>query len=343
MSNTERPTFTLTVCSDDHIALNAFSRAFAEMAGNSQNLTAALQSELDLSSIAAMAADELIELRSAVDDAYCNRMTRQMSKRVPTSDVTEPVTTDDEAHVAAGEEYKRRCDDVLLSRGHVTTDEDDVPPVEHADIPGTDSDGFPWDARIHAGSKKLNADGTWKKRKKPGELTDDDWVSQVEAVRAELKSLMSVPVPPPVAAPEVPVAAPEVPVAAPEVPVAAPEVPVAAPEVPVAAPEVPVAAPEVPVAAPEVPVPPPVAAPEVPVEGADIAGIPPVAPPPVSDAPTTFVELMGKLSQKYAGRINPKDLDVCAQTIELDRMQQLTQRPDLIPAFWNVVVAKYGV
>ncbi|BAM68873.1 hypothetical protein [Edwardsiella phage MSW-3] len=301
MSNTERPTFTLTVCSDDHIALNAFSRAFAEMASNSQNLTAALNSEVDKEPNVKMSHAELIEAR-----------------------------------VAAGEEYKRRCDDVLLSRGHVTTtDEDDVPPVEHVDIPGTDSDGFPWDARIHAGSKKLNADGTWKKRKKPGELTDDDWASQVEAVRAELKSLMSVPVPPPVAAPEVPVAAPEVPVAAPEVPVAAPEVPVAAPEVPVAAPEVPVAAPEVPVAAPEVP--------EIPVEGADIAGIPPVAPPPVSDAPTTFVELMGKLSQKYAGRINPKDLDVCAQTIELDRMQQLTQRPDLIPAFWNVVVAKYGV
>ena len=261
MSNTERPTFTLTVCSDDHIALNAFSRAFAEMAGNSQNLTAALKSELDLSSIAAMPADELTNLRSAVNDAYDNYVTRQMLKRVTVSNVAEPVTEED----------------------------DDTPSAEHADIPGTDSDGLPWDARIHAGSKKLNADGTWKKRKKPSDLNDDEWTAQVEAVRAELKSLMAVPVPPPVAAPEVPVAAPEVP--------------------------------------------------EIPVEG---AGIPPVAPPPVSDAPTTFVELMGKMSQKYAGRVEPKEFDVIAQEIGIDRMQQLLQRQDLIPTFWNAVVAKYG-
>jgi len=40
-----------------------------------------------------------------------------------------------------------------------------------------DATGLPWDERIHAGSKKQNADGTWKKRKGVQPVT----ISEVEA------------------------------------------------------------------------------------------------------------------------------------------------------------------
>lgn len=45
--------------------------------------------------------------------------------------------------------------------------------------PATDKNGLPWDERIHAGTKALNADGTWKKRRGVDDTT-------VAAVTAEL-------------------------------------------------------------------------------------------------------------------------------------------------------------
>ena len=53
-----------------------------------------------------------------------------------------------------------------------------------------DANGLPWDARIHAGSKALNKNGTWRYRRGVDE-------GIVEAVEAELMGLLSTPVAPP--------------------------------------------------------------------------------------------------------------------------------------------------
>ena len=53
-------------------------------------------------------------------------------------------------------------------------------------IRSCDKDGLPWDERIHASSKTLNADGTW--RKKRG--VSDAEVTQVEA---QLRGVMAIP------------------------------------------------------------------------------------------------------------------------------------------------------
>lgn len=87
--------------------------------------------------------------------------------------------------------------------------------------PNVDKNGLPWDARIHAGTKALNADGTWKKRRGVDDAT-------IAAVTAELNSVNSaapqtetpVPTPAPVETP-VPTPAPA-PVAETPVPVPAP-------------------------------------------------------------------------------------------------------------------------
>ena len=58
-----------------------------------------------------------------------------------------------------------------------------------APAPSVDKHGLPWDARIHASSKALNADGSW--RAKRG-LNDD---AMVRAVESELRALMAIPAP----------------------------------------------------------------------------------------------------------------------------------------------------
>lgn len=130
-----------------------------------------------------------------------------------------------------------------------TNDEDDGPTNDSA--PATDANGLPWDARIHAKTKGLNADKTWRKQRNVDPAL-------VAAVEAELRGSAPMPVAAPAAIPApvpMPVAIPmTAPMPAPApVPMAAAPMPVAAPAplpMPVAAMPMPVAAMPAPVAAP---------------------------------------------------------------------------------------------
>jgi hypothetical protein len=75
-----------------------------------------------------------------------------------------------------------------------------------------DKVGLPWDERIHASTKTFNADGTWRKKRGIDATT-------ISTVEAELKLLMAIPSPAPVAAaPAIPPppGSPAVPAAAPD-------------------------------------------------------------------------------------------------------------------------------
>lgn len=61
--------------------------------------------------------------------------------------------------------------------------------------PATDKNGLPWDERIHAGTKALNGDGTWKKRRGVDDAT-------IAAVTAELTGAAPAPTPEPTPAPQ---------------------------------------------------------------------------------------------------------------------------------------------
>lgn len=67
-----------------------------------------------------------------------------------------------------------------------------APPAAHptVNLAMVDSGGFPWDGRIHAGSRATIANGTWRKKQK----LDQAFVDQVEA---ELRQLMGAPSAPP--------------------------------------------------------------------------------------------------------------------------------------------------
>lgn len=71
----------------------------------------------------------------------------------------------------------------------VTNNTDDTETVNDAP-PATDKNGLPWDERIHAGTKALNGDGTWKKRRGVDDAT-------VAAVTAELTGAAPQPEPTP--------------------------------------------------------------------------------------------------------------------------------------------------
>jgi hypothetical protein len=62
-----------------------------------------------------------------------------------------------------------------------------------------DKEGLPWDHRIHASSRVFNADGTWR-------IKRNSDPAFVEATKAELRKLMTIPVTP--AAPAAPVVPP---------------------------------------------------------------------------------------------------------------------------------------
>ena len=57
-----------------------------------------------------------------------------------------------------------------------------------------DSDGLPWDARIHSSAKTQNKDLTWKVQRKPKDKEPGEWAALIGLVRTELRELMAVPV-----------------------------------------------------------------------------------------------------------------------------------------------------
>lgn len=58
--------------------------------------------------------------------------------------------------------------------------EEQVPPT-------TDKTGTPWDERIHSASKALNADGTWRLRRKPKDMDEAEWAATIQRVQDELR------------------------------------------------------------------------------------------------------------------------------------------------------------
>lgn len=68
-----------------------------------------------------------------------------------------------------------------------------TPPATDANL---DVNGLPWDARIHAGSRERNTDGSWRVRRKPKTVEQDEWDATLARVTAELTDLMAIPVSP---------------------------------------------------------------------------------------------------------------------------------------------------
>jgi hypothetical protein len=189
------------------------------------------------------------------------------------------------------------------------TDPDDQP---NTNPPEFDSAGIPWDERIHAGTKGMNQDGTWKRRRNTSDVT---WAH----VNAELAQKT---------AGTAPAAPPAIPVP-PQVPIPAGNVdasPVPVPSPPVI-PAPPMAAP----VAATIPVPPaPAADPVPPTPPAPVAAAPvtETAPPVPQAAGMHFGIFMPKISQAMkAGKFGDADLKGYLASWQLTDVGQLASDP----------------
>ena len=79
--------------------------------------------------------------------------------------------------------------DITAPPPQVTSDIVPPPPVveDHLDV-----NGLPWDERIHAGSRTKNQDGTWKARRIPADMGQDEWEAEQERVTQELRGVLAI-------------------------------------------------------------------------------------------------------------------------------------------------------
>lgn len=186
------------------------------------------------------------------------------------------------------------------------------PPTTPAPV---DKTGLPWDGRIHASTKALNADGTWRQRRNLGE-------GVAAGIEAQLRAAMNVPAAPVSASPPPP-------------PNDANATTGSGPAN----------------AAPPPPPPPPPAESThylngqrvTEAEAAAAGGFAP--PPPPVTTPVTFPELMTYITKvKTAKGIATDQINQCVATTGLPpSLPLLAQRPDLIPAVYAAIVRLSGV
>lgn len=164
---------TLTIPNDDHIALRAFGKALEEMAlahgAEPRKTIGEMTYKLNIDTTEATAALERLngaigELMQAapqmMDDLRFEGEELHGKRKEPEVDTT-----------------AQQVESLAVLMG------DDEVQVSDAT---TDSTGAPWDERIHSASKALNADGTWRLRRKPKDMDEAEWTAFVESVKGEL-------------------------------------------------------------------------------------------------------------------------------------------------------------
>ena len=155
---------TLTIPNDDHIALRAFGKALEEMA-----LAHGAPLQLKINEEALSKA--LGELQQAaprmMQELRCDGEELQGKRKEPEIDTT-------------AQQVESLATNVVDREVHF---DNPAPQVSDAT---TDSTGTPWDERIHSTSKALNADGTWRLRRKPKDMDEAEWAKYIEAVKTDV-------------------------------------------------------------------------------------------------------------------------------------------------------------
>ncbi len=160
---------TLTIPNDDHVALRAFGKALEEMARERQphQITSELNFKLNIDTTDATAALEELRQQCTVE---LNDQQQEKLKVV----LGEPEIDTTAQQVESPVE---RIDEMLGVAEQ---------PFQGETVPTTDKTGTPWDERIHSTSKALNADGTWRLRRKPKDMDEEEWLQLVADVKLEL-------------------------------------------------------------------------------------------------------------------------------------------------------------
>lgn len=169
---------TLTIPNDDTIALRQFGKALIEIASAKEGhpvdvtVTPLVISTETLQQAAPQMIDEL---RSMAENCRVN-----IEPEVDT-------TAQQVESLATVKPFEERLEllDKALSK---ETPESLAEKLQsYNPEPTTDSTGTPWDERIHSTSKALNADGTWRLRRKPKDMDEAQWAATIQRVQDELR------------------------------------------------------------------------------------------------------------------------------------------------------------
>lgn len=169
---------TLTIPNDDTVALRQFGKALIEIASAKEGhpvdvtITPLVISTETLQQAAPQMIDEL---RSMAENCRVN-----IEPEVDTT--AQQVESLAATHIITGQKLvgdPEPVGDGNFSQGYVATVEEIADPV--------DSTGTPWDERIHSTSKALNADGTWRLRRKPKDMDEMEWSDYVSMIKADLQ------------------------------------------------------------------------------------------------------------------------------------------------------------
>lgn len=152
---------TLTIPNDDHVALRAFGKALEEMA---------LAHGAPLRVNPHVTVEKLREVMNNAEPTYIIPEVDTTSQQVESLSV--PMGDNE-----SPEEFLQRYDESTPVH-----DDEQAPPTG-------DSTGTPWDERIHSTSKALNADGTWRLRRKPKDMDEAGWIVFVDAVKDQLNGV----------------------------------------------------------------------------------------------------------------------------------------------------------
>lgn len=195
---------TLTIPNDDHIALRAFGKALEEMAlahGAEQVEETLVRARVGEEEIEYLTRDAVAarlrvateELQQAaprmMDDLRFEGEELHGKRKEPEVDTTAQ-QVESLATVKPFEERLELLDKALSKK----TPESLAEKLQsYNPEPSTDSTGTPWDERIHSASKALNADGTWRLRRKPKDMDEAEWAALIESVKAELSEGLETP------------------------------------------------------------------------------------------------------------------------------------------------------
>lgn len=161
---------TLTIPNDDSVALYHFGKSLISMA-------ATIDGAPDWVVITAQEYDRLKQLEELsqaqhikvnIDSSDVEQLREALKKVEPTGLIQTDVIID-----------------TTVQQVESLATNVDLPEPQVNDA-ATDSTGTPWDERIHSASKALNADGTWRLRRKPKDVDEEEWAALIESVRGEL-------------------------------------------------------------------------------------------------------------------------------------------------------------
>nr|DAE76752.1 MAG TPA: hypothetical protein [Caudoviricetes sp.] len=156
---------TLTIPNDDTIALRQFGKALIEIASEKDGRP------VDVTVTPLVISTETLQ---------------QAAPQMMNAPEVDSTAQQVESLSNKREEFEQIVDDVKVAvseflnvPSHVLTGQEAPPTI--------DSTGTPWDERIHSASKALNADGTWRLRRKPKDMDEVEWSDYVGMIKADLQ------------------------------------------------------------------------------------------------------------------------------------------------------------